>query len=276
MKTLKIAIRIILILFLLFVINGLDCRMKVRHYQIESDKLSSDLKIAILSDLHSCNYGKGERRIVKKIDRFRPDLIFLIGDIYDDERPMDITTEFFNNIGKRYSCWYVVGNHEVKSGNLDTIKTMIKNSGTRYLENEKTMVKVRQDTINLCGVVDVTQLLNWNRVRAAVDSLSRLCDTTHYTILLHHRPELIEIFMESPFDMVTAGHYHGGQFRLPWMKEGVYAPDHAGELKYTGGLYPFGNDRYAVVSRGLSRESTRIPRFYIRPELVLVTVHPKK
>ena len=138
------------------------------------------------------------------------------------------------------------------------------------------MVKVRQDTINLCGVVDVTQLLNWNRVRAAVDSLSRLCDTTHYTILLHHRPELIEIFMESPFDMVTAGHYHGGQFRLPWMKEGVYAPDHAGELKYTGGLYPFGNDRYAVVSRGLSRESTRIPRFYIRPELVLVTVHPKK
>ena len=35
MKTLKIAIRIILILFLLFVINGLDCRMKVRHYQID-------------------------------------------------------------------------------------------------------------------------------------------------------------------------------------------------------------------------------------------------
>ena len=276
MKTLRLIIRIILLAFLVFLACGLDCRMKVRHYEIETGKLTSDLKIALVSDLHSCYYGKGERRIIKQIDKFHPDLIFLIGDIYDDERPMDITTEFFNIIGKRYSCWYVVGNHEIKSGNLDSIKTMIKNSGTRYLENEKTMVKIRKDTINLCGVVDVTQLLNWNLVRTAVDSLSRICDTTRYTILLHHRPELIEIFMESPFDMVTAGHYHGGQFRLPWMKEGVYAPDHAGELKYTGGLYPFGNDRYAVVSRGLSRESTRIPRFFNRPELVFVTIHPKQ
>lgn len=269
-------IRIILLLFLVFVISGLDCRLKIRHYNIESGKIKSDIKIALVSDLHSCRYGKGEKRLIRQIDRFHPDLIFLIGDIYDDERPMDITTEFFNNIAKRYSCWYVVGNHEVKSGNLDTIKTMVKNSGTRLLENEKTRVKVRQDTINLCGVPDVTEMLNWNIVRAAVDSLSRLCDTTRYTILLHHRPELIEIFMQSPYDMVTAGHYHGGQFRLPWMKEGVYAPDHAGELKYTGGLYPFGNDRYAVVSRGLSRESTKIPRFFNRPELVFVTIHPKQ
>lgn len=268
-------IRIILLLFLVFVISGLDCRLKIRHYNIESGKIKSDIKIALVSDLHSCRYGKGGKRLIRQIDRFHPDLIFLIGDIYDDERPMDITTEFFNNIAKRYSCWYVVGNHEVKSGNLDTIKTMVKNSGTRLLENEKTRVKVRQDTINLCGVPDVTEMLNWNIVRAAVDSLSRLCDTTRYTILLHHRPELIEIFMQSPYDMVTAGHYHGGQFRLPWMKEGVYAPDHAGELKYTGGLYPFGNDRYAVVSRGLSRESTKIPRFFNRPELVFVTIHPK-
>ena len=269
-------IRIILLLFLVFVLSGLDCRLKVRHYNIESGKISSDIKIALVSDLHSCKYGKGERRLIKKIDKFHPDLIFLIGDIYDDDLPMDITTEFFNNIGKRYSCWYIVGNHEVKSGNLDTIKTMVKNSGTRLLECERTRVKVREDTINLCGVPDVTEMLTWNRVRHAVDSLAEACDTTLYTILLHHRPELIDIFMESPYDMVTAGHYHGGQFRLPWMKEGVYAPDHAGELTYTGGLYPFGNDRYAVVSRGLSRESTLIPRFFNRPELVLVTVHPKK
>ena len=269
-------IRIILVAFLAFVISGLDCRLKVTRYEIESVKLSSDLRIVLISDLHSCYYGKGESRLIQQIDKFHPDLIFLIGDIYDDERPMDITTEFFNDIGKRYSCWYVVGNHEVKSGNLDTIKTMVTNSGASVLENGKAIVTAGQDTVNLCGVPDVTELLSWNSVLAAVDSLAKTCDSTRYTILLHHRPELIETFMESPYDMVTAGHYHGGQFRLPWMKEGIYAPDHTGSLKYTGGLYPFGNDRYAVVSRGLSRESTRVPRFFNRPELVFVTVHPKK
>ena len=177
MKTLRITIRIILLAFLVFLACGLDCKMKVRHYEIESSKLTSDLKIVIVSDLHSCYYGKGERRIIKQIDKFHPDLIFLIGDIYDDERPMDITTEFFNNIAKRYSCWYVVGNHEVKSGNLDTIKTMVKNSGTRLLEGERTRVKVREDTINLCGVQDVTEMLTWSKVRNAVDSLAKACDT---------------------------------------------------------------------------------------------------
>ena len=269
-------IRIILVAFLAFLISGLDCRLKVTRYDIESGKLSSDLKIVLVSDLHSCWYGKGESRLVSHIDNFRPDLVFLIGDIYDDERPMDITTEFFNNIASRYSCWYVVGNHEVKSGNLDTIKTMVRNSGASVLDNRKASVVIRNDTVNICGVPDVTEMLTWDCVKRAVDSLSRLCDTSKYTILLHHRPELVETNMESPYDMVTAGHYHGGQFRLPWMKEGIYAPDHTGELKYTGGLYPFGNDRYAVVSRGLSRESTRVPRFFNGPELILITVHPKK
>lgn len=274
MKTLKIAIRIILILFLLFIINGLDCRMKVRRYTISSDKITQPLKISLVTDLHSCRYGKGESRIVNKIDQFRPDIIMLGGDIYDDNLPFDRTTEFLNNIGPRYRCYYTIGNHEVWSGQLDSIKTLATKAGVRVLDGERVVLKHGKDTINLCGWPDVTERVTWSQVWNGVDSLIRDCDTTHYTILLHHRPEMVDLFMIYGYDLMLAGHYHGGQIRLPWMKEGMYAPDHIGEMKYTGGDYPFGK-RHAIISRGLARESTLIPRFYIRPELVEITIYPE-
>lgn len=274
MKTFKIAIRIILILFLLFVFSGLDCRMKVRRYTIASSKITQPLKIILITDLHSCSYGKGERRIVKKIDKFCPDMIMLGGDIYDDDLPMDITTEFLNNIGPRYKCFYVTGNHEVWTGHLDSIKTLVSSAGIRILDREKIRLKHGKDTINLCGWPDVTEHHTWSQVWTGIDSLARDCDSTFYSILLYHRPEMVELFMSYGYDLMLAGHYHGGQFRLPWMKEGVYAPDHCGTLKYTGGDYPFGG-RHAIISRGLARESTLIPRFYIRPELVEITVLPE-
>ncbi len=275
MKTLKIAIRIILILFLLFVINGLDCRMKVRQYTITSSKITRPLKIVLITDLHSCWYGKGESRIVKKIDRFRPDLVLLGGDIFDDRKPFDRTIQFFNTIGPRYRCYYTTGNHEVWSGQLDSIKNIVRQSGVRILEGELVTLRHGKDTFDLCGWPDVTEHARWSVVWNGVDSLSKRCNPARYSILLHHRPEFVEKFMDYGFDLMLAGHYHGGQFRLPWQREGYYAPDHAGTLKYTGGDYPFGN-RHAIVSRGLARESTLIPRFYIRPELVEITIVPEE
>ena len=55
---------------------------------------------------------------------------------------------------------------------------------------------------------------------------------------------------------------------------GLYAP-HQGLLpRYAGGQYQVdGAD--LIVSRGLSRESTRIPRLFNRPELVVIQITPK-
>ena len=51
---------------------------------------------------------------------------------------------------------------------------------------------------------------------------------------------------------------------------GVFAPDEGFFPKYAGGFYHFDNGGEMIVSRGLARESTRVPRIFNRPELVIV------
>ena len=84
-------------------------------------------------------------------------------------------------------------------------------------------------------------------------------------------------------DLVFSGHLHGGQWRLPGLGLGVYGPSaggpHVGERhlfpRRTGGVYPLNANTAMVVSRGLARESTPIPRFFNHPELVIVGLREK-
>ena len=93
-------------------------------------------------------------------------------------------------------------------------------------------------------------------------------------MLLTHRPELIDKYNEYNFDLILSGHAHGGQWRIPFILNGLIAPNQGLLPKYTGGLYKFGNNNM-IVSRGLARESTIIPRLFNRPELVIIDIGNK-
>ncbi len=71
--------------------------------------------------------------------------------------------------------------------------------------------------------------------------------------------------------MVLSGHAHGGQWRIPFLLNGLYAPNQGLFPKYAGGRYDYENGTL-IVSRGLARESTPMPRIFNRPELVIVDI----
>ena len=78
-------------------------------------------------------------------------------------------------------------------------------------------------------------------------------DKETYTILLTHRPELIDVYSQYDFDLVLSGHAHGGQWRIPGILNGLYAPNQGIFPAYAGGLYEQ-NGTIMIVSRGLARE----------------------
>ena len=93
------------------------------------------------------------------------------------------------------------------------------------------------------------------------------------SILLSHRPERVADYTGRGFDLVLSGHAHGGQWRIPLLGVGLIAPNQGLFPRYAGGTYNL-EGTTLVVSRGLARESTRIPRLYNPPEVVVVDLVP--
>ena len=85
-------------------------------------------------------------------------------------------------------------------------------------------------------------------------------------------PKHKDIYLTYSIDLIISGHSHGGQWRIPFILNGLYAPNQGFFPKYAGGKYEHGNTAH-IVSRGLSKNSTRIPRIFNPPELVIVELH---
>lgn len=254
------------VLLAALIVPGLDTHLAVRTYQVESGKLTGPVRLALITDFHSCDYGEGQAALMDAVRAAAPDLVLLGGDILDDDLPPDNALELAGLLAAEFPCYYVSGNHEYRSGRVSEYKESLRALGVTVLEGERVTVTVGDQALDLCGVDDPS--IGEDRWSAQLAACAA-GEGGRYTVLLTHRPERIDTYLEYPFDLILAGHAHGGQWRIPGLVNGLIAPNQGVFPKYAGGRYDLG-ESVLVVSRGLARESTRIPRFYNRPELVLL------
>lgn len=275
MRAIRWIIRIVIFSALIFLLCGLNLRLKVQSYTIETEKIQDTVRIAFITDFHSSYYGKDSRWILDEVGTFGPDLVLLGGDIFDASKDMEPATELLASLSKWYKTLMITGNHEHKSLRFDTIKNIVTGYGVELLEKETVNEVIKSDTIAVTGVSDVIAFTTWENTINTIDSLAMGCKSNRFNILLFHRPDLIHQYLKEPFDLILMGHYHGGQFRIPWEKEGMLAPGQNANERYTGGMYKFGSQT-AIVNRGLARGKSIIPRYFNRPEIVEITLIPKK
>lgn len=261
------------VIAVLLIVPGLYNGLAVRYYTIEAEAITQPVRIALITDLHSCKYGDREEALIEAIDEQSPDIIALSGDILDDEIPDTNTEYLLQGIAGKYPCYYVTGNHEYLNGKQDFAEKMalLEKYNVHILSGTLEAVTVNGETIAICGVDDpkARSLDSAASFSGQFESVRKQAEQQVFTILLSHRPEYYELYAQSGFDLVLCGHAHGGQWRIPGILNGLYAPDQGLFPGHAGGLYQM-EDTTMIVSRGLARESTRIPRFYNRPELVIV------
>lgn len=249
---------------------ALDVRLAVRQYTLPTGKLDAPVRIALITDFHGCNYGAGQAELLDPLREAQPDLVLLGGDIFDDVLPWDNTLELLELLGAQYPCYYVSGNHEFWSGRAEEMKDALRERGVTVLEGGRTAVEVNGQTISLSGIDDPDAGAAYGGQLEASAPAGE-----GFSLLLAHRPERIGDYLPYGYDLVLSGHAHGGQWRIPGLLNGLWAPNAGLFPKYAGGLYTHG-DTVHVVSRGLARETTRIPRLFNRPELVLVDLVPAR
>ncbi len=266
-----IVFAIIISAIVILIIFALNEKLTIRYYEIESNKINDNVRIAFVADLHSCYYGEGQTELLSCIDEQQPDIILFGGDIVDDDLPFDNAVTVLKSLAGKYPCYYVSGNHEYWSGKIDIIKQMIAGYGIIILEGQGETVAVNEQLINICGVDDA-EIGESNFMQQIINAEGQT-DPALFTIFIAHRPEYINTYLQYDFNLILSGHAHGGQWRIPGIINGLLAPNQGFFPKYAGGIYEF-SDKTFIVSRGLAKESTRIPRIFNPPELVMVDIVP--
>ncbi len=250
--------------------------LEANYYTIQSEKISpafDSYRIAQLSDLHNDTIGKDNKKLINKLKDTQPDIIVITGDLIDS-RHTDVETAviFMKEAVKIAPCYYVNGNHEARiTEQYETLKEELTNIGVTILENESVTLDKDGDTISLIGINDPD--FHFGESKSVIDSnIKELKEDENYTILLSHRPELFNIYVENNIDLVFTGHAHGGQFRLPFVG-GLFAPHQGAFPEYDFGLYTK-SDTNMLVSKGIGNSIFPF-RFNNRPEILVAVLKSK-
>ena len=228
-------------------------------------------KIAHVSDLHNAVFGRENEKLLSLIRAAEPDIIAITGDLIDSRHTdIDSALSFVEAAAEIAPVYYVTGNHESRL-DFDEIEPRLIAAGARVLRNEAEDIGRGGERIRLAGIDDPSFIRTGGTAeeRAAAE-LEQLGDGGGtFTVLLAHRPELVEVYAEYGAGLVLSGHAHGGQVRLPLLG-GLYAPGQGLLPEYDSGLYSLGETQM-VVSRGLGNSVAPL-RVNNRPELVIVTL----
>ena len=277
MKNKKKLIGLIAVVFLLLIgwILWGNTALMVTELTIKNDKIPSGFsgfRLAQISDLHNAEFGKENEDLLSILKECEPDIILITGDLIDSRRTdIEVGISFSKKAAMIAPVYYVTGNHEARIEEYEELMTGLDKAGIHILENEAVIVENSEDRITVAGINDpsfVTDYLFGDSETVAKDILTELIsDEDIYTVLLSHRPELFETYVECNADLVFSGHAHGGQFRVPFVG-GLIAPNQGLFPKYDAGVYSKeGTDM--IVSRGIGNSILPF-RINNRPEIVLV------
>ena len=220
--------------------------MILTEYTLNSNKISRDYKLALLSDFHNTNYEKILRLMPKELDAILMPGDFVIrytGGTKHRVKP------FIEELCKLAPVYCSMGNHDLECMNSEDFKSMV--APAKALIDDSEIL----DELNIAG---------WYYLGDHT-ILSGLIDKDRFNILLSHKPNwYFDYVKQYDFDLVLSGHAHGGQMRLFGIP--IIAPDQGLFPKYVKGKF----DKL-IISTGLSNP-VHIPRLFNPKEIVIINL----
>ena len=234
-----------------------NTNLEITEYYVSSSRIPDPFdgfEIAQISDLHNAEFGDGNKDLLELLSQIKPDVIVLTGDLIDSRQTdIEIALDFAGKAVQIAPVYYVTGNHEARVPEYEQLKTGLIDLGVTVLENQKVQITKDGESITLLGIQDPSFRTDYlfgdaeSVSRQAITSLQNESDG--FTVLLSHRPELFDLYVNTGVDLVFSGHAHGGQFSLPFVG-GLVAPNQGFFPKYDAGQF-VGKNTTMIVSRGV-------------------------
>ena len=241
-------------------------QINVEQVAIESAKLSRQMRIVLIADLHLGLLSEKQHiaRIVNEVNALQADIIVSAGDLVDMQ--LDHLEELITLMARldaKLGKYAVYGNHEALAG-IEKAREFIERAGFILLSNAG---KTVNDVINVIGVDDPA--VEGRIQYSSVDEVKLLQKYAKgiFNLLLKHQP-VVEIKSVDYFDLQLSGHIHGGQIFpfgvLTWL---VY--------QVPLGLSQVDSDSWLYVSRGTGTWGPPI-RVLAPPEITVIDLIPVK
>ncbi|HBC89764.1 MAG TPA: hypothetical protein DCZ94_22730 [Lentisphaeria bacterium] len=236
-------------LLLLMVADAFLVEPKFLKIKTVSLSPKASCRIALFSDIHYKGDKKYLQEVIDSINRLSPDIVCFCGDIVEDKKYLEEALGFIRLI--RHPVYGVPGNHEYWSGaSITEITEAFKSTGGDFLVDRSVFNK--EKNILVTGYV--------NALPASIEASSNA-----KKLLLMHYPMSAEDVKNEKFDLIMAGHSHGGQIRMPFYGA-LHVPYKVG--KYESGLYEFGGI-LLYVNPGVGTFFIPV-RFFCRPEITMI------
>lgn len=241
----------------------------VTEYGISSVKISEEINIVLLSDLHESGFGKDNTRLIQKVREQSPDLIFTVGDMVNgDTEDFSYLAPLYDSLSEIAPTYSSLGNHELSNPHIEEIRELL-STHSNFLDNQYTEINVNGTDIRLGG------LMGYHPANEEIKAfVADFADTDKFTLLLSHCPEYYTWGVdEVKIDLMVSGHTHGGQVILPFIG-GVYAPEQGFLPEFDYGVF-YEENATLVITRGLGSSKQPVPRFNNPPEIISLTLSPE-
>lgn len=281
-----------LIAALLILLGGAELlwsnyHLAVSSYSLSSEKLSAPVRIVFLSDLHGREFGKDNSRLLAIIAAQEPDLIALVGDVFNedaDAAEIDAMCGFIHACTEIAPTYFGLGNHETTYLETDAAGLLdrVREAGATVVNNDWVDLEINGCPLRIAGYMGyfgqahMTAGGDQEKIKLEQDFFVEVKQTERFKLLLDHIPTGWldwHYINKDSIDLVLSGHYHGGVVRIPILEQGLFAPYVGKFPPYTKGMF-VGEKATCVLSTGLAG-SYGLPRFFNPPEICVVDLLPK-
>jgi hypothetical protein len=208
----RITVWVIILVIWLWVYFSLCTNIK--NLNIETDKIQKDVKILLVSDIHTENITQDfhVKKIIKSIKEENPDFVIIAWDMMNKPNRGYIDyLEAFKSV-KDTPIFAVEWNHDVM-WNTTIVQNIPDESGIKILNNES----VKIAWIQVIWIIDKS--LWWNSVEQIMNQVEFDENQNLFNILVTHQPIWLDKLQDYPIDLEVAWHTHRGQFY--WMRKVV-------------------------------------------------------